>query len=299
MLFCYLMEKIFGNFLSEKFRERTERIAIGIAIFSFLVHLLVIFLVNKDIIHINSKLTASPISAVYTPFSFILIYEVFLLVFYLPRSISSYIGKQYEIITLIVIRRIFKDIGNIEMSSNWFRLEGDLQFTYDMLTALILFFLIQKFYQKLERPGGEDTTQTPEGQARINKFIKLKKSIAAILIPVFIGLAIYSFSSWIITSTQDHWNHITTFKNINNIFFEDFFMILIIIDVILLLFSLFYFDSFHIIIRNSGFVISTILIKLSFSAEGIINNALILGAVVFGYLILLIHNSYKKNTALA
>jgi len=290
------MTRIFGNFLSEKFRERTERIAIGIAIFSFLVHLLVIFLVNKGIIHIHSKLTASPISAVYTPFSFILIYEVFLLVFYLPRSISSYIGKQYEIITLIVIRRIFKDIGNIEMSSNWFKSESDLQFTYDMATALILFFLIQKFYQKLERQGGEDNNKSTEGQVRINKFIKLKKSIAAVLIPVIIILAIYSFSSWIITSSQDHWNHITTFKNINNIFFEDFFMLLIIIDVILLLVSLFYFDSFHIIIRNSGFVISTMLIKLSFSVDGLINNALIVAAVVFGFLILFIHNSYKRNT---
>jgi hypothetical protein len=71
------------------------------------------------------------------------------------------------------------------------------------------------------------------------------------------------------------------FKNINNIFFEDFFILLIIIDVIL--FFSFYSDSFHKIIRNSGFVISTILIKLSFSVHGIINNALILGAVVFGF----------------
>ena len=143
------MTRIFGNFLPEKFRERTERIAIGIAIFSFLVHLLVTFLVNQNIININSKLTANLISAVYTPFSFILVYEVFLVVFYLPKSISIYIGKQYEIITLIVIRRIFKDIGNLEMTSNWFKVESDLQFTYDMITALILFFLIQKFYQKL------------------------------------------------------------------------------------------------------------------------------------------------------
>jgi len=284
------MKKIFSNFLSEKFRERTERITIGIAIISFIIHLLVIFLVSKDIIHINSKLTTNPISAVYTPFSFILVYEVFLLVYYLPRSISSYIGKQYEIITLIVIRRIFKDIGNIEMSSNWFKLETDLQFTYDMVTALILFFLIQQFYRKLERQGREDATKTLDGQVRINRFIQLKKRIATVLVPTLIVLALYSFTSWIVESTQDHWNHITTFKNINNIFFEDFFMLLIIIDVILLLFSLFYFDSFHIIIRNSGFVISTILIKLSFSVEGIVNNALIVGAVVFGYLIILIYN---------
>ncbi len=290
------MIAIFDKLLSEKFRERMERITIGIAIASFIVHLLIIFLVNQDIIHITSKLTKSPISAVYTPFSFILVYEVFLLVFYLPRSISSYIGKQYEIITLIVIRRIFKDIGNIELSSEWFKLENDLRFTYDMATALILFLLIQQFYQKLAKQSGNVTAKTPEEQGTINKFIQFKKTIAKVLIPVLIILAFYSFVNWIVASEQDQLNSTAAFKNINNIFFEDFFMLLIIIDVVLLLLSLLHSDSFHKIIRNSSFIISTILIKLSFSVEGLINNALIVGAVLFGYLILLIHNSYKNST---
>jgi hypothetical protein len=287
------MKKIVHSILSEEFRERLERITIGIAIISFLLHLLVIFLVDQEILHLSSKLTKSPISAIYTPFSFILVYEVFLLVYYLPRSISSYIGKQYEIITLIVIRRIFKDMGYMELSSDWFNLKSDLQFTYDLLTALILFFLIQQFYKRLDVHAKKTASKSKEDKLRIEKFIQLKKNIAAFLIPVVILLAFYSFSDWIITSYQNDWDNVKTFKNINNIFFEDFFMLLIIIDVILLLYSFFYSDSFHTIIRNSGFVISTILIKISFSVDGIISNALILAAVLFGYLILVIHNSYK------
>lgn len=290
------MKKIFENILSEEFRHRIERIIIWVAIISFLLHLLIIFLVNQDIIHFASTLTKNPISAIYTPFSFILVYEVFLLVFYLPRSISNYIGKQYEIITIIVIRKIFKDMGYMELTPNWFKLQSDLQFTYDLATALILFFLIQQFYQKLQTQAKVDITKNIQDKAQINKFISLKKSIATVLIPVVIVLALYSFFGWFVTSAQNNWNDITTFKKINNIFFEDFFILLIIIDVILLLFSFFYFDSFHKIIRNSGFVISTILIKLSFSVEGVINNVLILGAVIFGYLILLIHNSFENKT---
>ncbi len=290
------MKNVFDKFLSEEFRERIEHVIISIAIVSFIVHLLVIFLVSQDVLHISSKLTKSPISAVYTPFSFILVYEVFLLVFFLPRSISIYIGKQYEIITLIVIRRIFKDIGNIEMTTNWFRLENDLQFTYDVLTTLILFFLIQLFYKKIKKQGVEETPKSLGEKFKTTKFIKLKKSIATVLIPFLVVLAFYSFGIWLISSMQDHWNNITSFKNINNIFFEDFFMVLIVIDVILLLFSFFYSDKFHKIIRNSGFVISTILIKLSFSVEGVVNNALILGAVLFGYLILHIHNLYNNSS---
>ena len=116
------MKKLIDRFLSESFRESLERIIIWIAIVSFLLHLLSIFLINEGIILIGIKHEINPISAIYTAFSFILVYEVFLLVFYLPKSISSYSGKQYEIITLIVIRRIFKDVGYINISSDWFRL---------------------------------------------------------------------------------------------------------------------------------------------------------------------------------
>jgi hypothetical protein len=290
------MKKFFDKFLSEKFREQTERIIVAIAILSYLVHLLLIFLVSQDIIDLTSKLTKNPISAVYTPFSFILIYEVFLLVFYLPSSTSKYIGKQYEIITLIVIRRLFKDIGHIELSSGWFKLENDLQFIYDVITTLILFFLIQLFYKKIKKQDNAEISRTPKEKIKIEKFIKLKKIIATTLIPILIILALYSFINWFIGSIQHNESHINSFKNINNIFFEDFFMLLIIIDVLLLLFSFFHSDKFHQIIRNSGFVISTMLIKLSFSMEGLVNNVLIVGAVLFGLLILVIHNSYKNST---
>jgi hypothetical protein len=290
------MKKFFDKFLSEKFREQTERIIVAIAILSYLVHLLLIFLVSQDIIDLTSKLTKNPISAVYTPFSFILIYEVFLLVFYLPSSTSKYIGKQYEIITLIVIRRLFKDIGHIELSSGWFMLENDLQFIYDVITTLILFFLIQLFYKKIKKQDNAEISRTPKEKIKIEKFIKLKKIIATTLIPILIILALYSFINWFIGSIQHNESHINSFKNINNIFFEDFFMLLIIIDVLLLLFSFFHSDKFHQIIRNSGFVISTMLIKLSFSMEGLVNNVLIVGAVLFGLLILVIHNSYKNST---
>ena len=92
-------------------------------------------------------------------------------------------------------------------------------------------------------------------------------------------------------------NNSISFKNINNVFFEQFFNILIIADVILLLFSFFHTDEFHKVIRNSGFIISTILIRISFSVSGIINTVLIISAILFGLLILFIHNKFEKQLA--
>ena len=128
--------------LSVTIKNKVERFILIVAIISFLAHLITIFLVKSHLIVIPEGLNFfdSPIAAIYTPFSFILIYEVYLLIFYLPRSITTYIGKQYEIITLIVIRRIFKDLANLELNSDWFDIKNDLNFTYDIITALLLFF---------------------------------------------------------------------------------------------------------------------------------------------------------------
>ncbi|MEM9835162.1 MAG: hypothetical protein AAF828_01590 [Bacteroidota bacterium] len=289
------LQRAFDKLLSLGVKERSERVILAIAIISYLLHLLFILLSNQGYISVDSKLLSNPIAAIYTPFSFILVYEVYLLIFFLPKSISFYIGKQYEIITLIVIRRIFKDIANLELTKDWFINQNDLQFTFDAITSLILFILIYFFYRNIYRRSGKKSKKTPAELEDVRTFINLKKGIAVLLVPVLIILALYTFFTWASAVINDSQNGVIAFKNINNIFFDEFFTILIIVDVLLLLASFFYSDRFHKIIRNSGFVISTILIKISFSAEGLINNALIIGAVLFGFLMLLIHNMFEKN----
>ena len=112
----YLESKIFDFFLSKNSKKNIEKYVLVISIVGFIFHLLLIYLNKFEIIKINDpyNLLNNPISAVYTPFSFILVYEIYLLIYYLPRSISTYISKQFEIITLIVIRRIFKKISDID-----------------------------------------------------------------------------------------------------------------------------------------------------------------------------------------
>lgn len=75
-------------FLSEKSKSKVEKLVLVVAILSYLVHLLFVFL-NDNTLGIQSHhLFSNPVSAIYTPFSFILIYEVYLLIYYLPKSTS-------------------------------------------------------------------------------------------------------------------------------------------------------------------------------------------------------------------
>ena len=290
---------LYQNLLSEKTKKRSERVILLIAIASFLIHLLIIYLVDFGIISLNnpSDLLKNPTAAIYTPFSFILVYEVYLLIHYLPKSITTYISKQYEIITLIIIRRLFKDLSNLSLSSDWFKIKYDLQFTYDLVASVLLFFLILQFYKQSKKRYRTDENEDSQIEGTV-KFIKIKKIIAASLVPILFFVAIYSFINWLISSVELNSDSEVSFKNINNIFFEQFFTILIIADVVLLLFSFFHTVDFHKVIRNSGFIISTILIRLSFSVSGLLNTALILTAIIFGLLILIIHNQFEKQIAL-
>jgi hypothetical protein len=293
-----ILEKLYQKLLSKETKENSERVILWIALGSFIIHLLIIGLIHFNVITVNepSNLLKNPIAAIYTPFSFILVYEVYLLIYYLPKSTSTYISKQYEIIALIIIRRLFKDLSDLSLSTNWFNIKNDLQFTYDLLASVLLFYLIYLFH--VQRTRVYRTFENSKAQSSsISKFINAKKWIATALVPILLIIAIYSFLNWCLGIVQPLEGNAISFKNINNIFFEQFFNILIIADVILLLFSFFHTDEFHKVIRNSGFLISTILIRISFSVGGIINNILIISAILFGLLMLYIHNKFEKQLA--
>ena len=287
-----VLNKIYQIFLSEFAKRRIEKTILYVALFGFFIHLILIYLSKFGIVNLSleSGLFKNPISAIYTPFSFIIVYEVYLLIYYLSKSFTTYITKQYEIITLIIIRKLFKDLSSLELSSDWFQIKGDLQFTYDILASVILFYLIFQFQKR----GMQKSTQQKENKLKIERFISRKKIIALALVPVFFIMALVTLLSW--TSDVYLLLEPPSFETINNLFFDEFFTVLILVDVILLLISFFYTDKFHKIIRNSGFVVSTILIRMSFGVSGLISTILIVVAVLFGLAIMIIHNKYEKNT---
>jgi len=294
-----VLDKLYKALLTEKIREHIERTILICAIASFVIHLILIYLVDFKIIELSeaSYLLNNPIAAIYTPFSFILLYEVYLLIFYLPKSFTTYIGKQYEIITLIIIRRLFKDLSNLDLQGDWFKVKYDLQFTYDIVTSILIFGLIYIFYKQSKPELFNKSLNDTESITKL-KFIKIKKIIALFLVPIFLVLTVYSFTIWLMSVMHPEDYKHYSFNNINNIFFEQFFNILIFADVLVLLFSFFITDEFHKVIRNSGFIISTILIRISFSTSGLSNNILIITAIIFGIAILAIHNKFEKDKRL-
>ena len=280
--------KIFDGIFSENNRKKIESFTIWSASIGFIFHLSLVLLNNNSIINIGNEslLLTNPISAIYTPFSIILYYEIFLLIFYLPRSFTTSILKQFEIISLIVIRRIFYDIPKLDLeSNNWFENADNLQITYDLICILILFFLIYLFnYVK--------TNIVIKKGKNIDKFIDSKKIISVLLIPVMLVLFIIGLYNWYSIGIST--NFASSFYYVNEVFYNTFFSILIIADVFILLLSFLYTERYSQIMRNTGFIICTILIRLSFSSTGLTNLLLIISSVLFGLLILKIYSLMNK-----
>ena len=243
-----------------------------------------------DLFHtpFEARLLEDPISAIYTPFSIILVYEIYLLIVFLPRSFTTAVSKQFEIISLIIIRRIFGDIPKVELDVNWFEYAANKQLIYDLTGVLILYFLIYMFNQRREKLPKKSLSD------RLNRFVSSKRAVSVLLLPVLIFTSIYSAFSWFIELFFSGKN-VGGFSDINAVFYNEFFTILILADVFILLLSFQYTERYSQLIRNTGFVICTILIRLSFATTGLTNVILILSSVLFGLLILRIYQAIEKQ----
>ena len=275
------------------FRKTIGRWALYLAIFSFIVHLLLHLLRAYIPGGTEAALLSDPISAIYTPFSILLVYEAYLMIYYLRRSTTIYIAKQYEVIALILIRGLFKDMAVLDLKVATWSSQHNLEFAADVILVVLAFYLVYWFY-KLSgtyKYADFEAMEEKEIGPRLKQFVQAKHLLSLVLFAVFVVLGVQSFFAWIVPTFQ----HIeqANMVAVNAIFFEQFYNFLIISDVIILLLSLLYSDNFPVIIRNSSFVISTVLLKLSFTAEGLLSQVLILLGIGFGVLMLHVHNKYK------
>ena len=283
---------IFDYIFSLKAQKNVENTVLFLATLGFIIHLLLIFLNNFSIIDITeteNSLLSNPISAIYTPFSFIIIYEIYLLLLFLPRSFTTSISKQFEIISLIIIRKIFKDISNLDLSDSWNISNQNLEVLSDLIGILILFYIIFLFNKNKNRMS------INKEEPLLLKFINSKKIVSLSLLVILIIFSSYSLFNWGLNLLNESYSETMIYNEIDKVFFNDFFTLLILTDVIILLLSFKITEGYSKLIRNTGFVISTILIRLSFSAEGFLDIFIILISSIFALSILKIYNAIERT----
>jgi hypothetical protein len=283
--------QILGNYFDSLFSanvtRKVELLLLRLAILSFLVHLLIIFLGNNFTYFHNFQ--HSYLKAIYTPFSFILFYEVFLLVIIIPNSISEFVGKQFEVITLITLRSFFHDIAEFDLA-NSINLNNAafISLLYDLAASLIMLGLTIVYYKIFQ------SNVKNEKVKELNDFINIKKVVSLSMIIVLLALSISSFYAWSIEML--HALRVNNnYPNPNTVFYEDFFSIMIFVDVLLLIVSFIYHSSFFIIFRNASFIITTILLRMSLTIEKPMNYLIIIIGFLFSIISFFLYRYRKIN----
>ena len=228
------------------------------------------------------------LTAIYTPFSFILFYEVLTLIAALPASTTRSIVNQFEIVSLIFIRDVFKEIANAVELVNGHRLTHEAVPVFlDMWAALLMFLLVAVFqYVALHRVR---LPETPEHLPALERFIAQKKVVTLGLGTLLLGMAAYNLALFLlqtgrVLATGHGLQPTTTFYN-------DLFSVMIFTDVLVLILSLVVNGRYEMVFRNAAFVASIILIRLSLTEPNPDGALLALLAMVFGILTVLASTS--------
>ena len=290
-MLSYLAE-VYDRCDTASFQGMLEKWFVRLAAGGFIVHLVLIALA-RSIPALNtgvlSELDRNFLHAVYTPFSFILFYEVLLLVLALPRSHTSSVGKQYEIVSLIIIRRVFKDIGEFRDPVTWMsQFDASMMVLMDMLAAALMFLLVTAFYRVRK------TVVRSRPPENLNRFILIKKSVAVLLCGVLLALAAYNLIQWSLEVLGAADGQAVGGMDLDLFFFPAFFEFMIFTDVFLLIISLPFFERYEYLIRNAGFVISTVLLRFSLSTPKPYDLAVGLVAMLYGLCVLAVFAYFTR-----
>ena len=218
------------------------------------------------------------LEAIELVFTLLLVFEVLSLLFSLVYSVSISVGKQVEILSLVLLRDIFKEISNLHEPIIWEEVSGlVLDISALAFGALVIFVILNYYYRQIhQEPLSPDDKETAS-------FIIVKKLIALLMMVGF--LVILSYNWWF-----------SLFYGEENQTFESFYTLLVFSDILIMLFSMRYGSSYRVAFRNSGFAVSTLLIRVALITPPLYSAMLGVGCALLVLGIRVAYNYYMPSS---
>lgn len=276
--------KIFDK-LRDAYENRFGNKIISVSlVILFLVTSILSFLSQKGYIYLGSSNVyfQNPFFAIEVAFIALLTFELFSLIFVLPKSVSRSVGKQLELLSLIFIRGAFKEFSHIKNFTlnydlNWNDLpEPVINMLFYAFGSLTIFAILG-FTNKLRRH-----TPLTQIEADTKNFILAKKLLALLLILAFTIIIISDISTLFATGY-----YLPSFHT--------FYTMIIFSDILIVLIALRYTMNYYKIFRYSAFVVATIFIRLALSVKPYYDVLIGLFATVFVFLLTLSYNYFLKD----
>lgn len=255
--------------------QRMQRAVGSLLVAVFLVSLLVLDLNIRGWLPpaLSQLLPRSHFYAVEVAFTLLLLVEVLSLIFVLERSVSSAVGKQIEILSLILLRLSFKQFIYFDEPITWVQVQGSLFPMVSDAVGALLIFVVLGFYYRLQR----HIPITADAEDQSN-FIAAKRLVALAMLVVFAVVGVGELVAMLRDGRP-------------GLFFEQFYTVLIFTDVLIVLISLRYSSTYHVVFRNSGYALATVFIRLALIAPAPINAGLGLGVALFAVGLTMAYNA--------
>lgn len=262
--------------------DRTQRTVAGFLVIVFVLALGIIELKRQGLItgpgvHL---VPSSHYMAINLAFTLVLILEVVSLIFTLPCSISKAVGKQFEILALILLRSAFKTLADFPEPITITGHERELWIILTDGGGAVAIFALLGVYRLLQSKLDE----TIKGGPTLFRFVAAKKIVALVILVVFIGMGVQNGLLVLQGEKPFH-------------FFRNFYTVLIFSDIMLVLIAQRFLPEFRAIFRNSGFALATLLIRLALTAPPYYNVAIGVGAAIFACLLTLTYNAFYSKTS--
>jgi len=288
------LDSAYDIVFSDANKTALKHLVVRLSIAGFAIHLLLIFLA-RSLAHpplLIADIGRNYLTAISTPFNFILFYEVLTLIATLPASTTRSIASQFEIVSLIFIRDVFRDIASASDLITEHRLTMETMPAFlDMWAGFLMFLLVAVFqHVALRRSRPSEEFAMPKELAR---FISQKKVVAVGLAVLLVAMAAYNVGLLVITI----WNTLQTGSGTiesATTFYNDLFTVMIFTDVLILILSLVVSGRYEMVFRNAAFVVSIILIRLALTEGYPYGAPLALVAMLFGILTLLVFNYHMR-----
>jgi len=270
------------DYLEERWElPTTRRWVANILVFAFILALAVIELNRQHLLPagLASLIPVNHFYAIKLAFDLLLIIEILGLVFSLASSVADAMGKQFEILSLILLRQSFKEFTHFTEPLEWESISSSVWYMLsDAGGALLIFWLVLVYYRLQRHKRISDVDED-----RVS-FVSVKKAVALLLLTLFVAIGIHDVLTW--------WRFGEGYS-----FFSIFYLTLIFSDILIVLISLRYSNVYGIVFRNSGFAVATVLIRLALTAPPFINALLGLASVGLGIGLTLAYNYFQSLPA--
>ncbi len=224
-----------------------------------------------------SHFSHTHLAAIEQAFNLLLALEVVSLILSLSHSVTKSVGKQFEILSLILLRDTFKEFSHFSEPLVWAEIAPSLGSIVASAVGALLIFVVLGFFYKTQ----QSHPITADEKIR-SHFILAKKMIALLLLFSFAGICVV-----------DLWGYFALGLPENA--FTSFYTLLVFSDVLVVLISLRYSAQYQVSFRNSGYAVATVLIRLALIAPTTLGAVIGVGATLFALGISLAYNAFAPT----